>query len=142
MLFLLLPGAFCLPLAAQNIPRPNIRGANGVEVNTYTGSLFLQRQDLFIPGRGLSIDLTFSYNSSARDRDWGFGRGWTHNYNMLYYTDSVGAVTVLQMDGRKNRYTPNGFGGFNPPIGVFDHLEQYEPGKFRLRRLDGTRYFF
>jgi RHS repeat-associated protein len=142
--------AFCLLIgvatgglhAQTNITKTSVFAPNGIQVNTYTGALFHKRQDLFIPGRGLSIDVTFSYNSSARDRDWGYGRGWTHNYNMLYDTDSTNAVIIQQMDGRKNRFPSNGSGGYLRPSGVFDSLEQYQTGKLRLRTTDGTLYFF
>lgn len=128
--------------AQNNITKTSISAPNNLQVNTYTGALFHKRQDLFIPGRGLSIDVTFSYNSSSRDRDWGYGRGWTHNYNMLYYTDSTNAVIIQQMDGRRNRFPSNGSGGYLRPAGVFDSLEQYQAGKLRLRMNDGTFYFF
>jgi len=139
----LLLGVALGSLAAQtNITKTSVFAPNGIQVNTFTGALYHKRQDLFIPGRGLSIDVTFSYNSSSRDRDWGYGRGWTHNYNMLYFTDTTNAVIIQQMDGRKNRYAPNGSGGYLRPVGVFDSLEQYQPGKLRLRMTDGTLYFF
>lgn len=74
---------------AQNITRPNIEGPSNLQVNSYTGSLFYQRTDMFIPGRGLSMDITFTYNSADRSTDWGYGYGWTFNYNQFYIiTDS------------------------------------------------------
>jgi len=124
-----------------NITKPTIEGANGVRVNSYTGALFYQRSDLFIPGRGLSMDVMFSYNSAGRNRDWGYGRGWTFSYNMAYYSDSA-SIVVQQMDGRLNRYYEKTGGGYIRPAGVFDSLEQYQPGKFRLLMNDGSIYFF
>lgn len=124
-----------------NITKPSIEGANGVRVNTFTGALFYQRSDLRIPGRGLSMDVMFSYNSAARGKDWGYGPGWTFSYNMAYYADSA-SIIVQQMDGRKNRYFEKPGGGYLRPSGVFDSLEQYQPGKFRLLMNDGSIYFF
>jgi RHS repeat-associated protein len=134
-------GIVSVALAQKNITKPNIQGPNGVSVNTYTGSLFYQRQDLYIPGRGLSLDLTFSYNSVTKDNNQGYGYGWTHNYNMSYFMDTTDLV-IVHMDGSYNRYRPNGSGGWHGPAGVFDILEQYQPNKFRLTRKDGTKYFF
>ncbi|MEL6636596.1 MAG: RHS repeat-associated core domain-containing protein [Bacteroidota bacterium] len=128
-------------LAQKNITKPNVTGPNGVSVNTYTGGLFHQRQDLMIPGRGLSIDLTFSYNTVSRERDWGMGRGWTFNYNMAYRFDSLDVV-IEHMDGSRNRYVPNGSGGWSCPTGVFDSLEQYQVNQFLLTRKDGMKYYF
>lgn len=127
--------------AQTNITKTSISAPNNLQVNTYTGSLFHQREDLRIPGRGLSAVIAFSYNSSARDKNWGYGRGWTHSYNMAYYPDSA-SIVVQKMDGRRNRYFQNPGGGYSRPTGVFDSLEQYEPGKFRLLMNDGTKYFF
>ncbi len=128
-------------MAQKNITKPNVPGPNDVSVNTYTGGLFYQRQDLMIPGRGLSIDLTFSYNTVSRERDWGLGRGWTFNYNMAYSFDSLDVV-IEHMDGSRNRYLPNGSGGWYCPSGVFDSLEQYQPDQFVLTQKDGMRYYF
>jgi RHS repeat-associated protein len=141
LLLLVLLGAFGQSVAQTNITKTTIEGANGVRVNTYTGSLFYQRSDLRIPGRGLSLDVMFSYNSVARYKDWGYGRGWTFSYNMAYYPDSA-SIVIQQMDGRKNRYFEKAGGGYIRPTGVFDSLEQYQPGKFRLLMNDGTIYFF
>lgn len=127
--------------AQKNITKPNVSGPNGLSVNTYTGGLFYQRQDLFIPGRGLSIDVTFSYNTVSRDRDWGMGRGWTFTYNMAYSFDTLDVV-VEHMDGSRRRYLPDGSGGWSSPAGVFDTLEQYQANQYRLTTREGMKYFF
>lgn len=127
--------------AQKNITKPNVAAPNGVSVNTYTGGLLCQRQDLMIPGRGLSIDFIFSYNTVGRGRDWGLGRGWTFTYNMAYAMDSLDVV-VDHMDGSRRRYQPDGSGGWYSPAGVFDSLEQYQPDQFRLTTKEGTKYFF
>ncbi|MEM9917266.1 MAG: RHS repeat-associated core domain-containing protein [Bacteroidota bacterium] len=125
----------------KNITKPNLSSHNGVSVNTYTGALFHQRQDLFIPGRGLSLDLTFSYSNVSLDRDWGYGRGWTHSYNMAYYMDTTDLV-IVHMDGSRNRYVPNGSGGYSCPAGNFDSLEVYQANRLRLTNKEGMKYFF
>lgn len=125
---------------AQNITKPNIAGPSGLSVNSYTGSLFCQRTDLFIPGRGLSLDITFAYNSADRSKDNGFGYGWTFHYNLFYVTDSTGII-VYRGDGRADHFTLAN-NAYVPDAGIFDVLEQYEAGKFRLTTNDKTQYFF
>jgi RHS repeat-associated protein len=125
---------------AQNIVKPNVTGPLGVQVNTYNGNLFYQRQDIFIPGRGLSLDITFSYNSSCRADDFGFGKGWIFNYNLSYEIDSVDFI-LLQMDGSRDIFTAIN-NNFNAPVGVFDTLTKYQTSKYQLTTKEGTKYFF
>lgn len=128
-------------LAQSNNTKPNIKGENGIFVNSYTGSLFYQRRDLMIPGRGTPLDITFSYNSVNAILDSGYGRGWTFSFNMYYYLDSA-SVVIVQMNGRRNRYFGKFGIGYERPTGVFEKLEEYEPGKFSLEKNDGTVYYF
>ncbi len=125
---------------AQNINRPNIITSGGLEVNSYSGGLFHQRTDLRIPGRGLSLDLTFFYNSFNTELDYGFGRGWSMTYSLLCIPDS-NKVIVRHEDGRKDIYIQNG-AAYTAPAGIFDSLVKYQPGKFWLRDKSGTKYFF
>lgn len=127
-------------LNAQNINKPNISGPAGLKVNSFSGSLFYQRNDLMIPGRGLSIDLTFYYNSSTTAIDFGFGPGWSNTYSMKCTPDS-NKVIIRREDGRKDVYLNNG-SAYVAPIGIFDTLVKYQPGKFRLTSKHGISYFF
>ncbi|GAJ07517.1 unnamed protein product, partial [marine sediment metagenome] len=45
---------------AQNINRPNKLAPMGLQVNTATGNVFLDRTDIYIPGRQLDIDISFA----------------------------------------------------------------------------------
>ena len=127
-------------MLGQNLTKPLINGPAGIRVNSFTGNMFYQRNDLFIPGRGLSFDMTFSYNSGENAKDWGYGNGWTFTYNMLYEQDGANIV-IRRGDGRRDVYTYNG-SGYDHPVGIFDVLTEYETGKFRLRSKYGIEYFF
>ena len=112
-----------------NLTRPNVVCANGIKVNTYSGSAYYSRTDLRIPGRGLSLEVFFTYNSISSYTDLGYGFGWTFSYNMLYKRESAD-VLVQNMDGLENRYAFDaGTGKFTPPIGVFETLEEFKPNK-------------
>jgi RHS repeat-associated protein len=127
---------------AQNVTRPNILSPSGIQVNSYTGSLYFQHSDFSIPSRGMDIDISFAYNSAYRNRDWGYGAGWTFNYNIFYLPDSAATgITIYQGDGRQDYYRVSG-NNFTQPKGIFTTLTQYQPGKYRLTMKDGSRYDF
>ncbi len=128
--------------AAQNVTRPNIPVPCGMQVNSYTGSLFFQRTDFSIPSRGMDIDIAFAYNSAHRMKDWGYGSGWTFNYNIFYEPDTAGtSLTFHRGDGRQDFYQIAS-SNYHKPQGVFDVLTQYATNKFRLTTKEGTNYFF
>ncbi len=128
-------------LYAQNINKYNILGPAGIRVNSFSGSLFYQRNDLYIPGRGPSTDLTFSYNSAATSLDLGYGPGWTMTYSMICKPHG-NEVIVRHGDGRKDVYKVSAGNLYHPPAGIFDSLVQYQPGKFKLFSTTGLVYFF
>jgi RHS repeat-associated protein len=123
----------------RNSARPNVVCPGDVQVNTYNGNMLLQRQDVSLPARGLDLDVLFSYNSGSTKNDWGFGRGWTTSFNMMYER-KPGSVIIRREDGQKDKYT--GTGPYAPPVGVFDNLSEYVPGKFLLQSKYGVRYYF
>ncbi len=123
----------------SNFTKPNIIGPGGVQVNSFTGNMFHQRNDLLIPGRGLDLEVTFSYNSGQTKNNWGYGYGWTTNFNMMYER-KPGAVVVRREDGRKDVFVHSS--GYTAPPGIFDELSEYETGKFLLRTKYGMKYFF
>jgi len=125
---------------AQNINKPNIAGPAGLGVNSYSGSLFTQRQDLYIPCRGFPIDLTFTYNSSTTGFDLGYGPGWSMTYSMICKPEGSNVI-IRTGDGRKDIYTFNG-SGYVAPAGIFDTLTEYMPGKYKLVTKHGISYFF
>lgn len=126
---------------AQNTNVPNKVGPMGIEVNTRTGNTFLHRTDIYIPARQLDLDISFSYNSYDFDKNKGYGNGWMFEYSMFYKIDSIGNVIITESGGREDFYTKNG-SLFIPPTGHFDTLTQYQPNKYLLRMLDGTKFFF
>ncbi len=141
LIILFLAILFPFVLEAQNINKPNIIGPAGLEVNSFSGSLFTKRTDLYIPGKGLSIDLTFCYNSSTTKVDLGYGPGWSMTYSMICKPDTGNTVIIRRADGRKDVYTKPG-SAYIAPVGIFDTLVQYQPGKFRLTSKYGINYFF
>ncbi len=134
--------AFLAPLAAiaQNITRPNIQGPAGIQVNSFNGNLYYERRDLFIPGRGMPLNFSFTYNTAKTSINLGYGNGWTCSSQLVYEKDG-GDIVIRRGDGRRDVFTFNG-SAYDPPIGIFDSLSEYQPGKYRLRAKDGSCYFF
>lgn len=92
------------------------------EVNTYTGNLFVPRTDLYIPGRGLPIDLEVAYNSDQNGINGPFGYGWRFSYGMKCLFSASGNVVVEWGDGRTDLFRRSA-GSYTPyNEGVFASL--------------------
>lgn len=139
----LLFGTVSLLLAdAQNINTPNKMGPMGLQVNTLTGNLFIARSDLYIPARGIPLNISFFYNSVNYEDTVSFGRGWNFFYNIRYHNDSTGIKRIVWGEGREDLYYPNGGTGFISSKGIFDSLYEYQAGKFLLKDQNGIKFYF
>ncbi|MEO6253458.1 MAG: RHS repeat-associated core domain-containing protein [Ferruginibacter sp.] len=141
----LLTVGFCACLIAgqaQNLNTPNKRGPLGTQVNVISGNLFIPRTDLTVSARAFIIDISFSYNSYLLYEDVGFGKGWSFKYSIQYKPDTSGGRIIRWGDGREDVYDSIAGGGYKTPLGFFNKLVQYQPGKYRLTELDSTVFFF
>ena len=125
---------------AQNIIRPKIAGPKGLWVNSYNGVLFFGQTDIETQNTAMPMQLRFYYNSSANDINYGYGLGFSLGYEMRYYVDADGNVTIQQGDGRTDTYKKFG-DEFEAPAGVFSVLT-LNAKKYTLTEKDGTKYFF
>jgi RHS repeat-associated protein len=143
LLLLLLPMVGIVTIAeGQNINKPNKMGPLGTQVNTYSGNLFIPRNDFTITARGFDFDISFYYNSYNFTQNNGFGNGWGFAYGMAYKNDTGNSRTITWGSGREDIYTPISGGGYASPMGFFNVFSQYQPGKYLLTEQDGTKYFF
>ena len=134
---------FASTAQSQNINNPNKNGPLGTQVNTLSGNVFIPRTDVYIPGRGFDLDITFYYNSYFFNQEMGFGKGWSFKYAIKYINDTVpGRKIIFWGDGREDNYDSLPGGNYQMPKGFFSKLVQYQPGKFRLTETDSTTYFF
>ena len=119
----------------QDETRPNEPGPwPSIEVNTYTGNLYYQRNDLYIPARGDNdLELTFTYNSLKCLKDEGFGKGWSFSFGM-YYTYQEDEFTVFRPDGQEDVFTWDGT-SFVPPVGVCERVLLLEGSQGSTRTL-------
>jgi|GEM_PF-742698 len=141
-LLLLLMVASLATASAQNINKPNKMGPLGTQVNTYSGNLFISRTDIFIPARGFDMELAFNYNSYSFAQNNGYGNGWSFAYSIKYKNDTANSRTIVWGDGREDTYNLLAGGGYRSPKGYFNTLTQYQPNKYLLTELDGTKFYF
>jgi len=117
-------------------------GFSDEPVNLATGNYVYEYQDLFIPGRGLPLAVTRSYNSQS-PLSGHFGSGWTFNYNVrLAAINGSEDVLVIREDGHADIYNASSNGTYSPPTGVFDILTWNAEGSFTLERKDHITYHF
>ncbi len=81
-------------------------------VNAATGDFYHTFTDLAVPGRGLPLAFTRTYNSLTAAQDGPVGFGWSENYNILLTTDASGAMTVTQENGTIATFSPTTAGGY------------------------------
>jgi len=122
--------------------RPNEPGPwPSVQVNTYTGNLFYQRNDLIIPTRGeIPLDIYFSYNSLKHQHDKGYGHGWSFSFG-IYYKPVGDDIVIFREDGQEDVFVWDG-ANYLPPTGVYDELTEYAADQFLLKTKYGIKYYF
>ena len=115
---------------------------SGDPVNTAFGNFTHKETDLVIPGRGIGIEFTRFYNSMS-GLDSPIGYYWNHSYNIFVHEDDGSdAVTVVYGDGSRHKYTPDGIGGYSPPIGIHSRLAKNGDGTYTVTRKDQIVYNF
>lgn len=130
-----------LPIKAQNVIHPKIAGPNDLWVNSFNGTLFFGRTDMTTQNSAMPMKLRFYYNSSRYATDYGFGLGFSLEYEMRYKTDDNGNVTIETGDGRADTYKRYGT-DYEAPAGVFDILTRLSDGTYTLTDKNGMVYCF
>ena len=102
------------PQEPTNNPVP---GCNTDPVLLHSGEEVYECQDLFIPGRGLDVDIRNRYRS-GKNFNGQFGFGWTINYFYRLKILSNGSVVIHSGDGRTDEYQFQG-GQYIPPAGFY-----------------------
>lgn len=125
---------------AQDYSRPAVECYGGLSVSSYSGNLYADRQDLYIPGRGPELDLKFHYNSGKRNMDVGLGNGWFFGFFWRYSKDSLDNVLLDRPNGRQDYFVEQ-FGSFPAPPGVYDSLSLFND-TILLKQKDGLRIYF
>jgi YD repeat-containing protein len=106
------------------------RGETKYPVNTGTGEFWHTFDDLSIPGRGVSLDLSQTYSSHLASQAGPMGYGWTTSYSRGLSVDGSGNVTVQAGNGAKVVFQPGGAGTYSAPSHVLATLVRNGDGTF------------
>lgn len=79
-------------------------------IDTAGGFFWHTFGDLAVPGRGLPLALTRTYDSRLASQDSPFGFGWTAAYNQYLTTDTSGDIFVHEETGSVITFSPTGSG--------------------------------
>lgn len=148
--------------AAPNPPRPQggpvnvnelVGGSNPAEpqttcncadpINTATGAFFETNSDLAIPGRGVPLSASRTYDSSIGGQNGPLGFGWTTGYSARLVVDpsvppaaldAAAAVDVVQENGSQVTFTKNSSGGYDPPTRAQATLARNADGTWTFTR--------
>lgn len=120
----------------------NPSGSAADPVNTATGNYFYIRDDLTLPGRGIGLTFTRTYN--AQDpTDGPLGRGWTHAYLFRLTENPDGSVVIRHGDGHESFYDRSAASVYRARYpGVYDRLVKPAAGTFVLTAKDRTSRTF
>ncbi len=103
-------------------------------VNCATGDFYNTFKDLSVPGRGIPLLFSRTYNSLSANQDSPVGYGWTDSYNAYLSTDASGVVTATEGNGSSVTFNPDGSGGYTAPGRVLAALARNADGTLTLTR--------
>ena len=125
-------------------PPCNECNASGSPVIFIDGSYHAQFVDIELKGKPL-VKLKRYYRSKHSFRTGYFGYGWNFSYEMrtLEIAGETGHyVTVLMPNAQTYRFTDNGDGTYQAPIGISMFLSKLASGNFELHEVSGKTYLF
>ncbi|MCL5772914.1 MAG: DUF4329 domain-containing protein [Firmicutes bacterium] len=94
------------------------------------------------PSRGMATVIKAHCNTQETTEGI-MGQGWSHTFNVWLARMSDDSRVIVWGDRKREKYTPNGTGGFNPPMGNFDTLTfNQTDGSYTLTTKYGTQYLF
>jgi RHS repeat-associated protein len=115
----------------------------GKPVDNYSGNFTHSFSDLTVPGRGLPLAFSHTYNAGAASQHGPLGFGWTDSYNWSLAVDGSGNVTITQENGSTVAFAPNGSGGYTAPSRVLATLVKNGDGTYTfMRQQSQDRYTF
>lgn len=141
------PGAHSRGPANQAEPGIQ-RSCAGDPVNCATGNMYESQTDVAVPGLGLGLDFTRTYNAQAT-ADGGatagtMGYGWTTSYSdHLLFDPAGGHITVVQADGSGEDFVaPNSGAYWFAAPWVHATLTRAADGTYRYTLPSGVVYAF
>lgn len=83
------------------------QGSAGQPINTATGNFWHSFTDIAIPGRGILLDFSHTYNTQAAGTNGPLGYGWSFPYGMSLAVTTTTA-TITQENGSQVTFTTSG----------------------------------
>lgn len=111
------------------------------DVHPGLGNFLTSDTDADVTTVGHDLDLARTYNSAdyvAR----GFGRGWSHSFDMTWAADTAGNVSLKLPDGRREKHTKQPDNTLLPPKGVFSKLVATATGGYDFTDKQDTVFRF
>lgn len=106
-------------------------GGWNASVNTYNLNLVIRKTLFSIPGRGIPIGETITYNSTdTRTSPLGIGWHLGSNTSVIEYED--GSVIYSDAGGATYKFTPDGSGGYIAAKGIYLTLKKFAQGNFNI----------
>jgi RHS repeat-associated protein len=123
---------------------PNLgQDTQGDPVNTSSGNFSETVTDLSIPGRGIPLAFTRTYNSQAASTSGPLGNGWASNLFMsLTQPGGTGPVTIIQEGGARVIFNQSGTTYSPAAPRDIDTLTHNGDGSWTLVRLATTTFTF
>lgn len=114
----------------SNPSQPSVTCRTSWGVNCATGNFAWSRTYLSIPGRGIGLGFTLTYNSQDPFR-------WTHNYRMRLESVPGGARRIHQENGSTAYFFDDGAGGWHAAGGTQATLTRDGAGNYVFTRIRG-----
>lgn len=105
-------------------------------VNPANGNLTLDRTDLSIPGRGVEVNVTRTYNSRNAEEAGLFGYGWASNLGRRIIDSGAGPITYVDEDGTRHHFGERADGLFAAGGGIYLELIKNADGTYTITRPD------
>lgn len=110
-------------------------------INVANGNMFTSQTDILVPGLGIPLELSRTYNSQD-DFEGCFGYGWRCNYDVSLAEQSDGSVIEIDEKGVHTVYTKNPDGSYAASPGKYSELTKNPDGSFIILRKHGRKLFF
>jgi RHS repeat-associated protein len=130
------------PTQGEGDPHPTNEETMGDPAVVHNGEYLYTHQDLFIPSRGLPLEVTRTYRSRTA-YNGRFGYGWHFNFDIKLKQFADNSIIIFNMDGKgsKHEYTYDA-GDYTAQWGVYHALVQNPDGSFTLTTKHGQNYEF
>jgi len=110
-------------------------------INAVTGNYSMTAADLTIPGRGVPLLFTRTYNSLIASQPGPFGIGWVDSYDVYLTFDPNNNATLHEENGAQIQFTFNGT-SYQAPSRILASLVKNSDGTYTLNRRDQTHLNF